>query len=155
MSDATLFSDYQPLPGTYDELFQSPGSPRASFARAVPALEGRTREEFSRLQGLSELALLNQGVTFSVYSDDRGTEKIFPFCLMPRLIAAADWARLERGLVQRLRALECFLDDVYGPQRILAEKVIPAELVLGAKGYDARLRGVRPPGGRTPRRRGS
>jgi len=147
MNDASLFSDYRTLPGTYDELFQQPGQPRASFARAVPALEGRTREEFARLQALSELALLNQGVTFSVYSDDRGTEKIFPFCLMPRLISAEDWDRLERGLTQRLRALEAFLDDVYGPQRILTEKVIPAELVLGAKSYDARLRGIRPPGG--------
>jgi uncharacterized circularly permuted ATP-grasp superfamily protein len=147
MSTGTLFSDYRPLSGTYDEIFQAPGTPRASFARAMPALEHRSPEEFGRLQALSELALLSQGVTFSVYSDDRGTEKIFPFCLMPRLISAADWAHLERGLTQRLRALEAFLDDVYGPQRILAEKVIPAELVLGAKGYDPRLRGLRPPGG--------
>jgi uncharacterized circularly permuted ATP-grasp superfamily protein len=147
MDPASLFADYRPLPGTYDELFQQPGTPRASFAQAVPALEGRTREEFARLQALSELALLNQGVTFSVYADARGTEKIFPFCLMPRLISAPDWARLELGLTQRLRALEAFLDDVYGAQRILAEKVIPAELVLGAKGYDARLRWIRPPGG--------
>jgi uncharacterized circularly permuted ATP-grasp superfamily protein len=147
MNDTSLFADYRTLPGTYDELFQEPGTPRDEFARAVPALEGRTREEFARLQALSELALLNQGVTFSVYSDDRGTEKIFPFCLMPRLISGDDWARLERGLTQRLQALEAFLDDVYGPQRILTEKVIPADLVLGAKSYDARLRGVRPPGG--------
>jgi uncharacterized circularly permuted ATP-grasp superfamily protein len=147
MDPASLFSDYATLSGAYDELFQAPGRPRAPFARAMPALEHRTRDEFGRLQALSELALLSQGVTFSVYSDARGTEKIFPFCLMPRLISAADWAHLERGLTQRLRALEAFLDDVYGPQRILAEKVIPPELVLGAKGYDARLRGIRPPGG--------
>jgi len=112
----------------------------------LPALAGRTRDEFARLQAISNLALLNQGVTFSVYSDDHGTEKIFPFCLMPRLLSAEDWSQLERGLVQRLNALEAFLDDVYGPQRILAEKVIPADLVLGAQGYDARLRGVCPPG---------
>ena len=147
MDPATLFSDYATLAGTYDELFQAPGRPRPPFARALPALEHRSRDEFGRLQALSELALLSQGVTFSVYSDARGTEKIFPFCLMPRLLSAADWAHLERGLVQRLRALEAFLDDVYGPQRILAEREIPPELVLGAKGYDARLRGIRPPGG--------
>jgi len=147
MSTGSLFSEYKPLSGTYDELFQGPGRPWSSFARTLPALEGRSPDEFSRLQALSELALLSQGVTFSVYADARGTEKIFPFCLMPRLISAGDWAHLERGLTQRLRALEAFLDDVYGPQRILAEKVIPSELVLGAKGYDPRLRGIRPPGG--------
>ena len=147
MTTPSLFSDYASLSGTFDELFQAPGRPRPSFARALPALAHRSREEFGRLQALSEVALLNQGVTFSVYADARGTEKIFPFCLMPRLISAADWAHLERGLTQRVRALEAFLDDVYGEQRVLAEGVIPAELVLGARGYDARLRGVRPPGG--------
>jgi uncharacterized circularly permuted ATP-grasp superfamily protein len=147
MPSATLFSDYATLSGTYDELFLASGQPRPTFAGALPVLDNRSPKEFARLQALSELALLNQGVTFSVYADDRGTEKIFPFCLMPRLISAVDWAQLERGLTQRLQALEAFLDDVYGPQRILAEKVIPAELVLGAKGYDPRLRGVRPPGG--------
>jgi uncharacterized circularly permuted ATP-grasp superfamily protein len=147
MDEGTLFSDYAALSGAYDELFQEPGRPREPFGRAVPALALRSRGEFERLQALSELALLSQGVTFSVYADARGTEKILPFCLMPRLISAADWAHLERGLGQRLRALEAFLDDVYGPQRILADGVLPPELVLGAKGYDARLRGVRPPGG--------
>ena len=147
MASASLFSDYSILSGTYDELFTAAGKPRPNFADALPALDSRSPEEFGRLQTLAELALLNQGVTFSVYSDARGTEKIFPFCLMPRLISASDWVRLESGLTQRLRALEAFLDDVYGPQRILTEKVIPAELVLGAKGYDPRLRGVRPPGG--------
>jgi uncharacterized circularly permuted ATP-grasp superfamily protein len=146
MPTDSLFSGYATLSGTYDELFLASGEPRPTFAGALPALDSRSPEEFARLQALSELALLNQGVTFSVYADARGTEKIFPFCLMPRLISAADWARLERGLTQRLLALEAFLEDVYGRQRILAEKVIPAELVLGAKGYDPRLRGVRPPG---------
>jgi uncharacterized circularly permuted ATP-grasp superfamily protein len=86
-------------------------------------------------------------VTFSVYSDSRGAEKIFPVCLVPRLVGAAEWARMERGLVQRVEAIEAFLDDIYGEQRILQEKAVPAELVLGAKGYEPKLRGVRPPGG--------
>ena len=88
--------------------------PRPAFRRAIDALDAHTRAGFAVCQGLAERALLNQGVTFSVYSDQRGTEKIFPFCLVPRMVSAPDWARLERGLVQRVRALELFLDDVYG-----------------------------------------
>ncbi|HEY4243816.1 MAG TPA: circularly permuted type 2 ATP-grasp protein, partial [Kofleriaceae bacterium] len=101
----------------------------------------------ARSQGLAETALLQQGVTFSVYGDARGTEKIFPFCLLPRLIAADDFRRLERGLQQRLRALSMFLDDIYGEQRIIAANVVPAEMVLGAAGYREKLRGIKPPGG--------
>ncbi|MBK9519902.1 MAG: circularly permuted type 2 ATP-grasp protein [Anaeromyxobacter sp.] len=142
-----LFEGYQPIPGAWDELFAAPGEVRAEFRRAAAALATRRRPEFARAQGLAEKALLDQGVTFSVYSDDRGTEKIFPFCLVPRLVSGAEWTRLERGLVQRVLALEAFIDDVYGAQRILTEKAVPAELVLGAKGYEPKLRGVRPPGG--------
>src|SRR5205823_8676144 len=93
------------------------------------------KDELARAQALAEHALLQQGVTFSVYGDSQGTEKIFPFCLLPRLIAGAEWQKVDRGLVQRLRALGLFLDDVYGEQKILAAGVIPAEMVLGAAGY--------------------
>ena len=146
MSEA-LFDGYHPLPGAYDELFEQPGEVRHEFQRAAGALAPWTRSAFATAQGLAERALLDQGVTFSVYSDLRGTEKIFPFCLVPRLVAASDWARLERGLVQRVRAIEAFLDDVYGAQRILRERAVPPELVLGAKSFDPKLVGVRPPGG--------
>jgi len=146
VSDA-LFDGYRPIPGAWDELFQAPGEVRPEFRRAAAALGLRSRQEFARAQGLAEKALLDQGVTFSVYADQRGTEKIFPFCLVPRLVGAAEWARLEKGLTQRVRALEAFIEDLYGPQRILAERAVPAELVLGAKGYEPKLRGVRPPGG--------
>src|SRR5579863_242219 len=127
----TLFSGYPALPGTYDELFDGAGA-RPPFARVVQLLAAMRPEELARAQALAEHALLQQGVTFSVYGDARGTEKIFPFCLLPRLIAAADWARLERGLTQRLRALGAFLDDLYGEQKALAAGVIPPEIALGS-----------------------
>ncbi|HTN50909.1 MAG TPA: circularly permuted type 2 ATP-grasp protein, partial [Anaeromyxobacter sp.] len=142
-----IFDGYRPQPGAYDELFAAPGQVRPEYQRAAGALGAWTREQFAAAQGLAERALLNQGVTFSVYADQRGTEKIFPFCLVPRLVSGAEWARLERGLVQRVMAIEAFLDDVYGAQRILKEKAVPPELVLGAKGYEPKLVGVRPPGG--------
>ena len=144
---AALFDGYQPLPGTYDELFDEHAAARAAFQRVIELLGLLRTDELARAQQLAETALMQQGVTFSVYGDARGTEKIFPFCLLPRLIAAADWARLERGLQQRLRALGLFLDDIYGDQRIVAERVVPAELVFAAQSYRPMLRGIKPPGG--------
>ncbi|HTO99676.1 MAG TPA: circularly permuted type 2 ATP-grasp protein, partial [Myxococcales bacterium] len=143
----SLFESYRGLPGAWDELFEEGGACRAGFERTVESLGRRTAADFERQQALAERALLNQGVTFSVYKDDRGTERIFPLCLLPRLIAAAEWSRLAEGLQQRLRALSFFLDDVYGEQRILAEGKIPRELVLGAKQYLQILRGIPAPGG--------
>ncbi len=142
-----LFAGYTTQGGTYDELFADGGVPRPEFRRAIELLGRTTADEYVRCHQLAELSLLTQGVTFSVYADDRGTEKIFPLCLVPRMISAADWARLDAGLQQRLRALGMFLDDVYGPQRILAEQKLPPDLVLGAKNYLPKLRHVTPPGG--------
>lgn len=143
---AGLFDGYPELAGTYDEMFDTT-APRPPFARVAQLLSKLTPDELARAQQLAETALLQQGVTFSVYGDSRGTEKIFPFCLVPRLIAAADFARLERGLQQRLRALGAFLDDIYGEQKILSSGIVPPEMILGAAGYRPMLRGIKPPGG--------
>jgi uncharacterized circularly permuted ATP-grasp superfamily protein len=142
-----LLEGYRALDGTYDELVETAGQTREHARMVANLLATMTPETFARCQALAELALAQRGVTFSVYSDDRGTEKVMPVCLVPRVIAAAEWARLERGLVQRLTALQMFLDDLYGEQRILRDRVIPAELVLGSKHYLPRLRGLRPTGG--------
>jgi uncharacterized circularly permuted ATP-grasp superfamily protein len=142
-----LLAGYPAVSGCFDELIGDDGAPRPEFRRSLDMLAALSPDEFARTQGLAEMALLNQGVTFSVYQDTRGTEKILPFCLIPRMISSRDWAPLERGLEQRLRALNLFLDDIYGDQRILAAGAVPAELVLGAAGYDPTLRGVVPAGG--------
>jgi uncharacterized circularly permuted ATP-grasp superfamily protein len=141
-----LFDGYETLASTFDEMFDGNGA-RAPFARIAQLLAQMTPDELARAQHLAESALLQSGVTFSVYGDSRGTEKIFPFCLLPRLIAADDHRRLEAGLQQRLRALGMFLDDIYGPQRIVAQGVIPPEMLAGAAGYRPMLRGITPPGG--------
>ena len=146
-TSAGLFRGYPALADTYDELLDEHGTPRAPFARVAQWLDAMAPAELARAQALAEHALLQQGVTFSVYGDARGTEKIFPFCLLPRVVAGADWAPLERGLEQRLRALGAFLDDVYGDQKIVAANVVPAEVIEGAAGYRPILRGVKPPGG--------
>ena len=144
---AAILDGYQAIDGTYDELVEASGRTRAHAQMVANLLANMTPETFARCQALAEVALAQRGVTFSVYSDARGTEKVMPVCLVPRVIAATEWARLELGLIQRLKALELFLDDVYGEQRSLRERVIPQELVLGSKQYLDRLRGLRPPGG--------
>jgi uncharacterized circularly permuted ATP-grasp superfamily protein len=142
-----LLRGYGALAGVYDELVDGQGQPRAHARAAAGLLDGLTPEAFQRCQSLAELSLVQQGVTFSVYSDQRGTEKVMPVCLVPRVMAAAEWARLERGLVQRLTALELFLDDVYGDQHTMREGVVPGEMVNKSKSFESRLKGIRPAGG--------
>jgi uncharacterized circularly permuted ATP-grasp superfamily protein len=142
-----IFDGYEGLPSSFDEMVGPDGSPRGHTRQLHALLNGLSPHDFARHQGLAELSLYNQGVTFSVYSDQQGTEKIFPICLVPRVIAAAEWAQVERGLVQRIAALNAFLDDMYGRQLILGDKAVPADLVLAAKTYEPKLRGIAAPGG--------
>ncbi len=107
---------------------------------------GQTRPtELAKRQQLANSVFLNAGVTFSVYSDNKGTERIFPFDLLPRVILPEQWAPLERGLSQRVRALNLFLKDIYSEQKVLKDKIIPSELVLGSTGYLKKMMGIHPP----------
>ena len=90
------------------------------------------RQAFNKRVRMADLTFRNQGITFTVYSDEQGTERIFPFDLMPRIIPNSEWTTIEAGLIQRMRALNLFLKDIYSAQRILKEKVIPTEDVLTA-----------------------
>src|SRR3954464_5995986 len=120
-AEPPLFAGYQRHPKAWDELFATPGAPHEHCRLLVDRLGQLQGSEFQQRRAESDLAFVNQGITFSVYSDRRGTEKIFPFDLIPRPVAAAEWAMLETGLVQRIRALNLFLHDVYHDQRILCE----------------------------------
>jgi uncharacterized circularly permuted ATP-grasp superfamily protein len=142
-----LFADYQRLPATHDELIDADGRLRSGLASVIEPLVRMSPEELARRAELASLSMLNQGVTFSVYSDSAGTEKVFPFCPIPRLIRAEVWATLERGLEQRTRALELFLDDIYGEQTILRNPKVDPAMLLDSGAYMAKLRGVRPAGG--------
>jgi len=142
-----LFAGYAPLPKTFDEYFDGKGKPRPEAARVIELLEALGRAEFRDRQQLANATFLSSGITFSVYSDQRGAERIFPFDLIPRLVPGDVWADVRTGLEQRIRALNCFLADVYGPQRILDEGLVPRDLVFGAKSYEKRAHGIVPPGG--------
>lgn len=143
----SVFAGYRSYPGCFDELFATDGQPRRELARVVELLEELGADETTTRQRLASSALLKQGITFTVYSDRRGTERIFPFDVIPRVVLASDWGRLSRGLEQRLTALNHFLADVYGAQRILTEKRVPRDLVEGNPGFLKKMVGFRPPAG--------
>lgn len=138
------FSAYQ-TDGFYDEMFQPDGAPRAHVRLLVDTIEGLSAGNLLRYQRAAERLLLQMGITFNVYGDTAGAERIFPFDVIPRIIAAAEWERIERGLVQRIRALNAFIDDIYHEQRILKDGVIPAEVILSAASYRKQCHGLNPP----------
>ncbi len=129
-----MYSEYD-TGGFFDEMFVKAGEVRPHYAKLVERFGEMERGDFERKYALAEHAYLSQGITFTVYSGDEGTERIFPFDLIPRIIPAAEWAHIERGLEQRLTALNMFLHDVYHDQRIIKEKVIPAEVIHSAKHF--------------------
>ena len=142
-----VFSGYDVPGGLFDEMFEAPGRPRPHYAALQRRFDELDADGFERRRRMADLSFRNQGITFTVYSDAQNVERIFPFDLAPRIIPAAEWDQIERGLVQRITALNLFLADVYGEQRILKERIIPPRLVYGAKLFRREMLGVRVPAG--------
>lgn len=144
---ADLFDGYRTLPRTFDEMFDADGTPHPHMVGVADPIRRMDRKEYRRLQRLASHAFLRGGITFSVYDEDDGDpDRIFPFDLIPRVITRAEWNRVEKGLVQRICALNAFLDDIYGDGRILAEGIVPEEMVRSSKAWTPSLVGVRPSG---------
>ena len=139
-----LFDNYQPVKA-FDEAFHSSAKFRNHYKAVVKKLGTVTPEEFQSIQSTLSLSFLNQGITFTVYDDDEGTERIFPFDPVPRVIPSDEWTLLEKGLIQRIEALNRFLEDIYSDQKIIKDKVIPKETVYTAAHYRDELRGVKVP----------
>ncbi len=126
-----LFSNYEP--GDFcDEMFAAPGQVRPHYRALLERFREMGDGEIDRKQLLASQTFLNQGVTFTVYSDNQGTERIFPFDLIPRIIPHDEWEYVERGLQQRILALNLFLKDIYHDQRIVKEGHIPEEVIKSA-----------------------
>jgi len=133
--------------GFYDEMLAAPGRPRPPYRRLYEELNRLGPVELGRRWALAMEMFRNHGITFAVYPDAQGTEKVFPFDVIPRLIEANTWRRLERGLTQRLRALNLFLDDVYGRKLILKQRALPPEILLGSSLYMREIEGLGVPHG--------
>ena len=129
----------------YDEAFDRTGAPRPHYRALVSTLESFTLTEIDRRERLQKISLIDQGITFTVYGEKDGIERIFPFDFVPRIIPAREWERIEAGLVQRVTALNLFIADVYHDQKCLKDKIVPAELVLSRKEYKRELLRLMPP----------
>ncbi len=143
---ANLDANYE-VNGLYDEMLAASGRPRPPYGRLYEGLMGLGPVELQRRWMLAMEMFRNHGITFAVYPDTQGTEKVFPFDVIPRLIEASTWERLEAGLKQRLRALNLFLDDVYGRKLILKQRAIPPEIVLSSSLYLREIEGLPVPHG--------
>jgi uncharacterized circularly permuted ATP-grasp superfamily protein len=133
------------LDHAYDEMFLGSGE---LHRHCEPLLEHFTSlpvEELQRRKQAADLSFLNQGITFTVYGREEGTEKIFPYDLVPRIITAAEWATVELGLTQRITALNLFLKDIYNEGRILEDGIVPREMVYSCKHYRRQMAGLQVP----------
>ena len=128
-----------------DEMFEDRDRPRPAARALVQFIDGLPDGELLRRQRAAERALLNMGITFNVYGDSAGTERIFPFDLVPRIVSASEWQLIERGLKQRIHALNLFIDDVYHEQRIVKAGVVPAHVIHTATSLRPQCVGLKPP----------
>jgi uncharacterized circularly permuted ATP-grasp superfamily protein len=129
----------------YDEMFASPGVPRDHYRALHHTLLKLPPDELRRSQLAADLAFLHEGITFTVYGSKEGTERIFPNDLLPRIITAREWAKIEKGLTQRLTALNLFLRDIYHEGRILSDKIVPRDLLYSCKHFRREMRGFNVP----------
>ncbi len=128
----------------WDELLMPDGSARAGCEALAARLRDLGEAELAERQVMADLEVLGMGITFTVYDDGQGIDRAWPFDIVPRVIAAAEWRQVENGLRQRLRALNRFIDDIYNDQSVVADGVVPAELLAGSVNLRAECQGVRP-----------
>jgi len=131
---ASLFNGYNPET-FFDEMMSGDGHVRPHYRKLVERYTNLTAEDFEQRRRAVDVSFLRQGITFNVYGDSQGVEKIFPFDLVPRIVPAKEWEHIEAGLAQRITALNLFLHDIYHEQRIVKEGVIPPYYVLSGKHF--------------------
>lgn len=144
MTGAPLFDDYTIYPGTWDEMCFDKNV-RSQYNKVFEDIGQLPADMLQQKDKLAGELFMNQGITFTVYSDEAGIEKIFPFDIIPRILTAAEWDHIESGIKQRLKALNLFLKDIYSRQQILKDKIIPASLIASCPHYTREVFGVSVP----------
>lgn len=134
MQTSELLQSYLVDANTWDEMYKN-ASVREQYQKAVDFLQQLSVEELNKKEELAKRLFMSQGVTFTVYSSGEGIEKIFPFDIIPRIITASEWEYIEKGIKQRLKALNLFLKDIYSTQFIIKDGVVPAEMIYSCPHY--------------------
>ncbi|GAL61376.1 circularly permuted type 2 ATP-grasp protein [Algibacter lectus] len=145
MKDNNLFSNYEKLASTWDEMYNDNAEFRSQYDGFIKYLENTSPEKLSKKEDLAKQLFMSQGVTFTVYNDNEGIEKIFPFDIVPRVITAAEWQKIEAGIKQRLKALNLFIKDIYNEQFIIKDGIIPGELIYSCPNFLREMKGVKVP----------
>ncbi len=137
-------AELRAVTGAWDEMMDPDGNARPACGQLVEHLQQLGLAELQQRQDLAELDIVGMGITFTVYSDGRGIDRSWPFDVIPRVIAASEWHRVEQGLVQRLKAINLFIDDLYHEQRIVRDGVFPADLLAESVNFRPECVGVSP-----------
>src|SRR5208283_1408676 len=140
-----FWAAYKTDASVFDEMLDLSSQPRSGCAAVIEAMFSMPPAQFTEICARADRMFRRMGVTFNVYGAEDGAERIFPFDPIPRVIDAETWANLEAGLIQRVRALNAFLGDVYAEGCILKDGVVPRDLVLGCPQFRRAAAGIRPP----------
>jgi len=146
LADEGLFAGYA-TGSFYDEMFVPNGAPRAHYSRLFHRFANMAPAQYAERRKLADRSFLLQGITFTVYSDGRGTERLFPFDLIPRVLPQTEWLQIERGLTQRVVAINLLLQDLYGRQLILKDGIIPKSLIYSCRHFRREMIGLQVPQG--------
>jgi uncharacterized circularly permuted ATP-grasp superfamily protein len=139
-----ILEQYKHAPGLWDEMHDGQ-QVREAYGKVVAMLHHLEVDSLQQKEIVASELFMNQGITFTVYSDNAGIERIFPFDIIPRIITATEWSRIERGIQQRLRALNLFLKDIYSEQAIVRDKIIPSQLIASCPHYTREMFGIQVP----------
>jgi uncharacterized circularly permuted ATP-grasp superfamily protein len=144
MSSPSIFNNYIVPTATWDEMYTE-GNIRPPYQGVYDFLRQFSQEELSKKEEMARRLFMSQGITFTVYSSGEGIEKIFPFDVIPRIVTAAEWDFIERGITQRLKALNLFLKDVYHNQFIIKDGIVPIDLIYSCPHYLREIQGLNVP----------
>ena len=146
MTSSLSFHDYK-TESFFDEFFDANGRPKSEAKILIDRINALPDYDLQTRQEAIDRALMRMGITFAVYGDQQGSEKIFPFDIVPRIISSIEWAHIEAGLKQRIKALNLFINDIYHEQSILNDEVVPRSLLEDAVSYRPECHGLNPPRG--------
>ncbi len=133
------------LDHAFDEMFGEGGAIRPQYRELLEALTSIPRDELQRRKHSADVSFLTQGITFTVYGREEGTERIFPYDLLPRVVTSSEWTHIEKGLTQRITALNLFLHDIYNEGKILEQGFVPREIVYSCQHFRRQMRGLQVP----------